>query len=60
MIRAKEVSDRWRELTGPEPDAIELVFSSARFSAGHAIDIELRGQEVGALRAAADEMMDLE
>jgi multidrug efflux pump subunit AcrB len=56
VIRAKEVADRWRDLAGPEPDAIELVFSSARFSAGHAIDIELRGSEVEALRIAADEV----
>ena len=55
-IRAKEVADRWRKLAGPVPDAVELVFSSARFSAGHAIDIELRGSEVEALRSAANEI----
>jgi multidrug efflux pump subunit AcrB len=55
-IRAKEVADRWRELSGPVPDAVELVFSSARFSAGHAIDVELRGSDVETLRSAADEI----
>ncbi|MBW2232130.1 MAG: efflux RND transporter permease subunit [Deltaproteobacteria bacterium] len=55
-IRAKEVADRWREFAGPVPDAVELVFSSARFSAGHAIDIELRGSDVEVLRSAANEI----
>ncbi|MBW2421594.1 MAG: efflux RND transporter permease subunit [Deltaproteobacteria bacterium] len=44
-ITTDEVLARWRELTGPVPDAIELVFGSDAFSAGEAINIELFGSE---------------
>lgn len=38
-----DVLVRWRELTGPVPDAVELSFSSDAFSAGDPINIELFG-----------------
>jgi multidrug efflux pump subunit AcrB len=48
--------NRWREETGPIPDAVELVYSSSIFRAGSAIDIQLTGNNLDALRAAADEI----
>jgi multidrug efflux pump subunit AcrB len=49
-----EVAERWRELTGPIPDAVELTFSSSMFSAGNDIDVQLQGPEVEHLRDAAN------
>jgi multidrug efflux pump subunit AcrB len=47
---------RWRELTGPIPDAVELSFTADAFSAGSAIDIELQGKNFDELRTAAAEL----
>ena len=52
-IRTFEVSNRWRELTTPIPDAVELSFNVLAFSAGKPIDIELRGGDTQMLTAAA-------
>jgi len=55
-IRTREVSRRWRELTGPVPEATELVFSSSLFSVGEAINVQLQGSNVSDLAAAAEEL----
>jgi multidrug efflux pump subunit AcrB len=52
-VTADEFARRFREVTGPIPDAVELSFSSELFSAGNPIDIELRGRDVEALGAVA-------
>ncbi len=52
-IGTAEVSNRWREIAGPVPDAIELSFNVLSFSAGKPIDIELRGGEISVLTQAA-------
>jgi len=52
-ISSSEVARRWRERTGVIPDAVELTFASEAFSAGSAIDIELRGGDTGMLIGAA-------
>jgi multidrug efflux pump subunit AcrB len=43
-IKTEEVLVRWRDLTGPVPDAVELVFGSDAFSAGDPINIEFFGK----------------
>ena len=48
--------NRWRELTGSIPDAVELGFVSQSFAVGKAIDIELYGKDFDELRAAAGEL----
>jgi multidrug efflux pump subunit AcrB len=48
----------WRELTGPIPDALELSFTAEAFSAGKAIDIQLRGRDVQELGEAAAELRE--
>lgn len=53
-IRATDIVNRWRELTGSVPDAIELVFTSSLFSSGNAIDVQLTGPNVDELRQAAE------
>jgi multidrug efflux pump subunit AcrB len=48
-----QIAKRWRELTGAIPDAVELAFSTQSFSAGEALNIELRGGDVETLTQAA-------
>ena len=50
---ATRIADRWREITGHVPDAIELQFDANTFSAGDPIALQLRGRDVEQLRAAA-------
>lgn len=49
----KAMSNRWRELTGGIPDAVELSFDSDSFSAGAPIAFRMRGRDVEQLREAA-------
>lgn len=49
-------ANRWRELTGSIPDAIELGFTSQAFGAGSAIEFELFGKNFDELRDAAAEL----
>ncbi|TFH21501.1 MAG: efflux RND transporter permease subunit, partial [Myxococcales bacterium] len=51
-----QVLERWRELAGPIPDAVELLYSSDLFAAAQPIDIELSGPDLDQLRAAADRL----
>jgi multidrug efflux pump subunit AcrB len=55
-ITSRAVGDRLRELVGSIPDAVRLTFNSDQFSAGSAIDFQLRGRHVDELRAAAAEL----
>jgi multidrug efflux pump subunit AcrB len=48
--------DRWRELTGAIPDALELKFSASLFSTGDDVNVQLTGPNIDDLRAAADEL----
>lgn len=49
-------ANRWRELTGGIPDAIELNFTSESFGIGKALSFELYGKDFNALRDAAAEL----
>jgi multidrug efflux pump subunit AcrB len=49
-------ANRWRELTGSIPDAVELGFTSQAFGAGNAIEFELYGKKFDELRDAAAEL----
>ncbi|MFP6663630.1 MAG: efflux RND transporter permease subunit [Deltaproteobacteria bacterium] len=49
-----EIGNRWRALAGEIPDALELSFTSSMFTAGAAIEIELRGNDGADLKAAAE------
>lgn len=55
-LSSPEIARRWRELTGPIPDAVELVFSSTLFSAGEDINIQLAGLDYQALQSATAEL----
>jgi len=55
-ISSYEVVRRWREKVGSIPDAEELIFLADAFSAGMAIDVELRGADREALGRAAEDL----
>lgn len=52
-IKASEIADRWRELTGSIPGAEELVFIGKLMHFGDPIAVELRGEDTEQLKAAA-------
>lgn len=47
------IAARWRELTGPVTDAVDLQFSADSFSAGDPIGLQIKGRDVDELAAAA-------
>lgn len=55
-VTSAAIVNRWRELAGPIPDAVEQVFTSSLFSSGNAIDVQLTGPNVEQLRMAAEEL----
>ncbi len=57
-VSSAEIAARWRERTGAIPDAVEVAFISSLFSAGDAIDVELRGANVERLTEAAEALKD--
>ncbi len=57
-VRSPEVARRWRELTGPIPEAVELSFSSSLISFGSPIDVELAALDRNQLLAAALALKD--
>lgn len=57
-VPTNEFANRWRDLTGSIPDAVELSFSAEAFSVGKALDIELRGSDFDSLRSAAAELRE--
>lgn len=57
-ISSIQIANRWRELTGPIPDAVELTFSSSLFSAGAPINIQLASSNYTTLKKAAESLKD--
>ena len=55
-ISTSNYANRWRELTGSIPDAIELGFTSESFGFGKAVSLELYGKNFEELRTAAAEL----
>ena len=52
-ITSEELANRWRELAGPIPEAVELKFNSSLFSPGGDIDVQLTGPDLDELRGVA-------
>jgi multidrug efflux pump subunit AcrB len=57
-VSSGELQRRWREAVGEIPGAVELVFSSAVVRTGEAINVELTGPSVAALRDMADRIKE--
>jgi len=55
-ISTSTYANRWRELTGSIPDAIDLGFTSESFGFGKAVSLELYGKNFEELRTAAAEL----
>ena len=55
-VGSDAVVERWRELTGRIPDAIELNFTASLFSAGDDINVQLTGRDLDDLRVAAEKL----
>ena len=53
-VRADELGRRWRELTGPIPEALELGFSASDLLPGEAVEVQLVGADPAQLRAAVE------
>ena len=52
-VDTRDVANRWRERAGLIPDATELVFNTALFSVGEAINLQLVGDDLDELREVA-------
>jgi multidrug efflux pump subunit AcrB len=55
-VTSAEIAQIWRAKTGAIPDAVELDFTSTLFGAGAPVEVQLQGNDVAALRAAAEEL----
>jgi len=55
-VAASSIAARWRELTGPVPGAVELVFTTSIIDSGSDIDVQLSGTDLAELRAAAADL----
>ncbi len=52
-VGARRIARRWEALAGPFPEAESLSFEADLFTAGRAIDVQLRGPDLEALERAA-------
>ena len=57
-VRADELGRRWRELTGPMPEALELGFSASDLLPGEDVNVQLVGADPVQLRAAVDRVKE--
>jgi multidrug efflux pump subunit AcrB len=53
---SNEVARRWRELTGPVPDAIELLYTASLFNPGPPISIQFASSRMEDLREASSRL----
>ena len=55
-LSSEEIARRWRELTGPIPDAVDLTFNASIFSTGEAINIQFAGPRIEELQQVTEEL----
>ena len=53
---SQQLGNRWRELTGPIPEAVDINFNVSFMTPGEDVDVMLVGPDIARLRAAADEV----
>lgn len=53
-MQAYAIADKWRDLVGPIPGAVELTFTADAFSAGMPISFDLGGNDMDALIGASE------
>jgi multidrug efflux pump subunit AcrB len=52
-VTGDEIIAKWRELTGPVPGAVEMIFVSNTANTGNAFDLEFHGPNLNDVNAAA-------
>ena len=57
-IASEELGNRWRELTGPIPEAVDVSFNASIMTPGEDINVMFTGPSIETLRAAADEVKE--
>ena len=57
-LTTEELVERWRDLCGPIPGAVELVFTADVMGGGDAFSIQFAGSDVNELRAASEELKE--
>ena len=55
-LTSEQLGNRWREVTGPIPQAVEVAYSMSIMNPGDDVDVQLAGPDLDRLRAAADEV----
>ncbi len=55
-LTSEQLGNRWREVTGPIPEAVEVAYSMSIMNPGDDVDVQLAGPDLDRLRAAADEV----
>ena len=55
-VTSEALGNRWRELTGPIPEAVEVSFQASAMQAGEDVNVMLVGPNIETLRAAADDV----
>ena len=53
---SEELGLRWRDATGPIPEAVAVDFSLTRWNTGSDVDVQLAGPDLDRLRAAAEDV----
>ena len=56
IYNSDQLGNKWREATGPIPEAVDVNFNMSMMRAGDDVDVQLAGTDIGALRAAADDI----
>ena len=56
IYTSEQLGNRWREITGPIPEAVEVKFNAAAMSPGEDVDVMLVGPDMNELRAAAEDV----
>ena len=55
-LSSEQIVNRWREATGPIPEAVEVSFNASIMSPGDDVDVMLVGSDMARLRAAASDV----
>ena len=55
-LTSEVLGNRWRELTGSIPEAVEVSYNAPDINAGDDIDVMLMGPDIRVLQAAADDV----
>ena len=53
---SETLGNRWRELTGPIPEAVEVGFNATIMNAGEAVNVQLIGPDIDVLREVAEDI----